>query len=436
MPNVLLTTKCNLNCAYCFAQERLQNSPSRVMSMSDVVKVIDFLKRSNQPIFRAMGGEPTLHPQFASIIEMAFREGMSVDVLSNATWPDTYNTLFNSISPRFLSFLINVDHPDNYSPKVWDKIAHNLAAVAPRGNVTLSFNIFETQPKYEYILELTRKHGIDKVRMSFSLPVLGGRNVHLNLEDYKTVAPFIVDFNRRAEDLGVEVRMDNAVPLCIFSYEEVGELLLKGVLDLRRNSRCDPIVDIGPDLTVWCCFCLSKLWNRHLDEFQNLEEIQDYYRQAMSAYQCRLYPMDECSECKYRELWACQGGCLTYTIMKHGELTPEETPLQQKRSDWQSGTVLTFSPDVEIQHYDIPKSSYSVLNKVSGLVMEVDSSFEPLIRMLKGQYTAQQVVDRFVDDGRDPQVKGPVAEFSQRTMKQGANDLLRGLLHQGFLVER
>ena len=114
----------------------------------------------------------------------------------------------------------------------------------------------------------------------------------------------------------------------------------------------------------------------------------------------------------------------------------EETRLQQERRDWRSGVVLALSPDVEIQRYDIPERSYAVFNKVSGLVMEVDSSFEPLIRMLNGQYTTQQVVDRFVEDGQDPQVTGPVAAFSQRTMKQGANDLLRGLLHQGFLVER
>jgi radical SAM protein with 4Fe4S-binding SPASM domain len=436
MANVLLTTKCNLACAYCFAQQKLQDSRNQTMSLSDVGKVIEFLKRSGHPVFRAMGGEPTLHPQFPRIMQLALEAGMRFDVLSNATWPESYNTLFNRISPRRLFFLLNIDHPDNYPPKIWDRIQGNLAEVARRGNVTLSFNIFETQPRSEYILDLVRSHGIDKLRMSFSLPVLGARNAYLKLEDQKRMAPFVMEFIRRAKALGVEVKFDNVVPPCMFSYEQAGELLLEGVLDLKRNMRCDPIIDIGPDLTVWCCFCLSKLWNRHLGDFQNLQEIQAYYREAMSLYQGRLFPMEECSTCQYRELWGCQGGCLTYTVMKHGELAVVNKPAEPASDGWQPGVVLALSPNVEIERYDIPEESYAVYDKTSGLEMEVGVSFQPLLTMLNGQYSAQQVVDRFAQNGQNLQPEGPLAVFAQLALKQAAQDLLLGLLHQGFLVVR
>ena len=211
---------------------------------------------------------------------------------------------------------------------------------------------------------------------------------------------------------------------------------MEGVLDLKRNTRCDPIVDIGPDLTVWCCFCLSKLWNRHLDDFQNLQEIQAYYREAMSLYQSRLFPMEECYTCRYRDLWGCQGGCLTYTVMKHGELAVENEPVQAASDGWQPEMVLALSPNVEIQRYDIPEESYAVYDKASGLEMEVGASFQPLLSMLDGQYSAQQVVDRFAQNGQNPQPEGPVAALAQRALKQAAQDLLLGLLRQGFLVAR
>jgi len=406
------------------------------MSLGDVGKVIAFLKRSDHPIFRAMGGEPTLHPQFPRIIQLALEEDMRVDVLSNATWPDSYNTLFNRIPPRRLFFLLNIDHPDNYPPKLWERIQRNTAAVAGRGNVTLSFNIFEAKPRYEYVLELIKKHRIDKVRMSFSLPVLGAENRCLKLEDCRRMGPFVIEFVRQAGQLGVEVRMDNAVPLCIFNYEQAGELLMKGVLDFKRNARCEPIVDIGPDLRVWCCFCLSKLWNRHLDEFQNLQEVQAYYRRAMSLYQGRLYPMDECQECQYRKLWGCQGGCLSYTILRHGELALEPAPAPQPGDGWQPEAVLGLSPEVEVQHYDMPRDSYTVYHRGSGLEMEVDASFQPLLSLLNGKYSAQQVADQFAESNRNPEVEGPVADFAARALKEGAKDLLLGLLHQGFVVER
>jgi radical SAM protein with 4Fe4S-binding SPASM domain len=405
--------------------------------MSDVEKVIDFLNRSNHPLFRMMGGEPTLHPEFPRIVQKALESGMRVDVLSNATWPESYNSLFQRISPRRLYFLLNIDHPDRYVPKMWDRIQGNVAAVSGQENVTLSFNVFEKQPRYEYVLELAEKYRIDKVRMSFSLPVVGANNACLKLEDYRAMAPFVVEFVRRAEEIGVQVRMDNAIPLCMFSHEQAGELLMKGVVDLQRNLHCEPVIDIGPDLKVWCCFCLSKMWNRHLDEFRNLEEIRAYYQRAMSLYQSRLYPMEECGECRYRELWSCQGGCLTHAVIRHGELSLEDPPKQPSRDGWKPDAVLALSPDVDIRHYDLPKASYAIYNRVSGLELEVDASFQPLLHSLNGQYSAREVVDRYIGENvQNPKPVSAITAFTQGTLQQGANELLLGLLHQGFVVER
>jgi MoaA/NifB/PqqE/SkfB family radical SAM enzyme len=437
MANVLLTTRCNLNCPYCFAQERLSDGHKLTMSISDAEKVIDFLKRSNHPFFRAMGGEPTLHPEFPRILQKALESGMRVDVLSNATWPESYNRLFERISPRRLFFLLNVDHPDRYVPKIWERIEANLAAVCGRGSVTLSFNIFETQPRYEYLLELTKKYRIDKVRMSFSLPVVGANNAYLKLEDYKAMAPFVLEFARRAEETGVQVMMDNALPLCMFTYDQAGELFMKGVVNLQRNMHCEPVIDIGPDLHVWCCFCLSKMWNRHLDEFQNLEEIHAYYRRAMGLYQSRLYPMDDCYQCRYRDLWGCQGGCLTHAVKKHGELSLEDSPGQQAGDGWKPGVALALSADVEIRRYDLPEESYAIYNRVSGLELEVDASFQPLLRSLNGQYSAREVVDQYIGNSvQNPQMDNSLTIFTQGALQRGANELLLGLLHQGFLVEQ
>jgi MoaA/NifB/PqqE/SkfB family radical SAM enzyme len=436
MANVLLTTKCNLSCPYCFAQERLGDDHKLAMSMSNVEKVIDFLKRSGHPYFRAMGGEPTLHPEFPRILQMALAADMRVDLLSNATWPESYNDLFNRISARRLFFLLNVDHPDRYVSKMWEKIERNLAAVSGRGIITLSFNIFEKPPKYEYILDLAARYHIDKVRMSFSLPVVGANNTCLKLEDYKSMAPFVVEFAERAERAGVQIGMDNAVPLCMFSYEQAGELMMKGVIDLKRNMRCEPVIDIGPDLKVWCCFCLSKMWNRHLDEFKNLEEVHSYFSRALGLYQDRLFPMEECADCRYRDRWGCQGGCITHAVMKHGELPLDDKPAQPAGDGWRPGAVLALSPQVEIQHYDVPAESYAVLNTASGFELEVDASFQPLLNSLNGQYSAQQVIDRYVESAQGSAFQSPLASFTQEATRKGANELLLGLLHQGFVVER
>lgn len=434
MANVLLTTRCNLSCPYCFAQEKLSGGHGQVMSMDDVRTVIDFLKRSDHPVFRAMGGEPTLHPHFPEIVQLALREQMRVDLLSNATWPESYNEFFLRISPGRMYFLLNIDHPDRYRPSLWARIEKNLEAISGRGNITFSFNLFETEPQADYIFELAQRYQVDKLRMSFGLPVVGADNRFLKLEDYPRMPPFIMHFVKRAEDIGAQVRLDNAVPLCIFSFEQAGELLMKGVLNFQHNARCDPIVDIGPDLSVWCCFCLSSLWNRRLDEFENLGQIIDYYRRAMGLYQGRLYPMEKCYECPYRELWNCQGGCLTFSVWKHGELSLERPPAPAEGEDWKPRQFLALAGSVRILRYTVPQESYGIYDETSGLELEVDASLRSLLDLLDGRYTAQEVIDRFVDGESGPD-ESPVTALANRAMRQAANALLWRMLHTGFLEE-
>jgi MoaA/NifB/PqqE/SkfB family radical SAM enzyme len=435
MPNILLTTRCNLSCEYCFAQERMLQKRSQDMAMQDVEKVIAFLKRSGSPVFRAMGGEPTLHPHFGDILRLALGEDMRVDLLSNATWREEFNALHARISPSRLLFLLNIDHPDRYSPKLWARIECNLAALSGRKGVTLSFNIFEKHPRSDYIFDLAARYDIRSVRMSFSLPVLGARNAHLRLEDYRGATPFIMGFVRRAQASGISVKLDNAVPPCIFTHEQAGELLLGAVLDLGRNSRCEPIVDIGPDLTVWCCFCLSKLWNRNLDEFDTLEEIEGYYRQVLSPYQDRIFPMDECAECPYRELWGCQGGCITFSIV-NGRGTQSLEWQAEDESGWDPEAVLALSNGVAIRRYDIPKESYVLCRAASSIEVEADGSFGPLWPLLDGTHSVQDIVSRFLSAGDRGRHQSPLGTFVQEVAKEGLQDLLHGLLRQGFLVQR
>jgi hypothetical protein len=436
MANVLLTTRCNLHCKYCFAQERLQDDRNRIMALDDVRKAIAFLKKSGHPIFRAMGGEPTLHPHFTEIIEMALREGMCVDVLSNATWPDAYNPFFRRISSRYLSFLLNIDRPANYAPRLWDRIQNNVAAVAAGGNVALSFNLFEAQPKYDYIFDLVRAHHINKIRLSLSLPVVGAKNAHLSLAEIKGMGPIIVEFARKAEELGASAYLDNAVPLCIFTREETGELLLKGVLDLKRNARCNPVIDIGPDLRIWCCFCLSNLWNRHLDEFENLDGIIDYYSRMMHPYQSRLYPMDECGPCPHREKWGCQGGCLSYTILKHGECRQEQPASDPLSASWNPDAILTLHPQAEFHVNDLPQPCCTIIRKDSSLQMNLPQSFAKILPLLNGGYQAQKVLDRLLDSLQERDIEGPVADFAKSAIREGSRELLLGMVRQGFAIER
>jgi hypothetical protein len=172
---------------------------------------------------------------------------------------------------------------------------------------------------------------------------------------------------------------------------------MNGVLDLRRNARCEPIIDIGPDLRVWCCFCLSKLWDRHLREFEDLDQIAAHYRDAMGQYQCRLYPMEACGSCSYREKWGCHGGCLSYSVMKHGALDSEDSVSDE--------AVLVRAADAEAKAYELPARSVGIARKGSKVGVNLTGPFCTLAELIDGRHTSREVLDGRLRSGRcEPQV--------------------------------
>ncbi len=431
MPNVLLTTRCNLACPYCFAQEKLSSRRTN-MSIENVQYVIDFLKRSDFPIFRVMGGEPTLHPRFNEIVEMAMASGMRVDVLSNATWSENTGAFFARIPTTKLMFLLNIDHPDRYSQKQWSVIERNLTQLKGRGGITLSFNIFEKQPRGSYILDLARRYDFKYIRLSLSLPVLGAGNSHIPIEELHEVTPFILRFNSEAEASGISVKFDNAVPMCIFTEQQLGHLLLHGVYDLDRNVHCDPIIDIGPDLTIWSCFCLSPLKNRRLDEFNTLAEAQDYYRKVWGVYQHKVYPLTQCKDCFYREKWGCQGGCLSYTIMKDNGLRYEIGSPDPSEAQVSPGDTYRLADDVKVFFYDLPSKTCILRKTTDNLEIEIDPSFGSVLPMLDGQHRVEEITSA---TQLSSQVSGPLQSFIQNVLEENFPNFLHALVLQGFVVK-
>jgi radical SAM protein with 4Fe4S-binding SPASM domain len=429
MPNILLTTRCNLSCKYCFAQEKLTGKRMH-MPMENVREVIEFLKRSEYPVFRVMGGEPTLHPNFTEIIHMALSEWMRVDVLSNATWSESCSDLFSRIAPTRLLFLLNIDHPDNYADGIWEQIQSNLEKLKGRQGVTLSFNVFEKQPRSDYIFEIARRYEFNNIRLSLSLPVYKAENAFLPLEELHEVAPFVMEFAEKAESAGINVQFDNAVPLCIFTEEQAGKLLLHGVLDLKRNMRCEPIIDISPDLTIFSCFCLSQLANRNLNEFKTLQEAKKFFLHVWSVYQDAVYPMEKCLDCFYREKWGCQGGCLTYSISKDQGQRYEQLKTAGDNTVFNPGYALALADDVILMRYDVPCETYLLRNTATGVEFELNHSLQPILPLLDGTRNNDELVQSLVGRGNG---SSTLQNFMQNEAAESLSSVFSGLIQQGFL---
>jgi radical SAM protein with 4Fe4S-binding SPASM domain len=430
--------RCNRSCSYCFAKEKINSYPKssgpQDISMENVDKVLDFLEKDNFDTMQLAGGEPTLHPKFDEILMKILNKGIHLNVLSNTLWDPKKNKLFSDISSSNLGFLLNIDHPNTYNSNEWERIVENLLAIRGRKNVSISFNISEKVPKYEYIFEIISNYEFKNLRLSFSMPVVYGeaKNQYLPLSDYKALAPFVMNFYKRAEHMDVGVTMDNTVPLCMFSENEIGKLLLNGVIEAKRNFVCFPAIDIGPDLSVWRCFGTSGLSNRKIEDFRSPTEVYEYYDRISRPYQFNVFELEECYDCEYAKKKMCQGGCNGYSIAKSMELGMY--PLETKNED-----ILelkpTISENVSFKIYNIPKETF-VLSHDNGEIME----FRPLMRQLfdlfNGNRSVRDAIKIYMNETKAAiENENPLDIFLKNVAIEEVLPTIRDLLDRGFLVQ-
>lgn len=78
---VNVTGICNLRCAYCFFQPRLE----RNMSLENFASVADQLARARVFFLNISGGEPFAHPRIDQLLRIAHERFQHVNVLTNGT---------------------------------------------------------------------------------------------------------------------------------------------------------------------------------------------------------------------------------------------------------------------------------------------------------------------------------------------------------------
>lgn len=428
--------RCNRSCNYCFAKEKLHSYATRnavtEISLENLEKVLQFLAKTNCDTIQLAGGEPTIHPKFKEILLTLLNKKINVNLLTNALWNPELNALFDKISPRSLGFLLNIDNPKGYNTQEQHRLEENLKCLSKRGNVTLSFNLFEKTPNYDYIFDLLTKYGFKNLRLSFSMPVIfeGKTNAYLPIQDYKLSAKYVMDFVHKAESMGATVGMDNAVPICMFTPGDLSELMIKEVISPKRNFICYPAIDIGPDLSVWRCFGTSRLFNKKLDDFKNLEDMYDYYVRISRLYQFKFFPLKECETCEHAKKERCQGGCIGFAQAKCEELgisvsEPSDKELLRMKP--------TLSDKVSIRRYNLPADT-ATINFQDGTEIEIPLAIANLTALFDGKSTILEAMNTQISGSLLLRGADPLDELLIEISIQETIPIIRRLLEKKVLI--
>ncbi|MCX5694279.1 MAG: radical SAM protein [Candidatus Omnitrophica bacterium] len=310
--NILFTNFCNQSCPYCFAKEEPaleKKLHPNYIKLKELSVIIDFLKQSKETRVGILGGEPTLHPEFKKAMAMVIQAGLGVTIFTNGLMDRDNSTFLKGIQARKCNVLLNLNSPESYTKKQWSII--NRTAGLLRKRMRLGFNIYKLDNDLDFLVDFIQKYNLEKIiRLGMAVPIFGGNNKYIELADYPKVSEKIVNFIEKHRLTGISFTFDCGFTLCSFTDEQLGKLIR---LRTTLISSCPPPIDVGPDLKLWHCFATSRMWNKKLTDFKDLQAVIKFYQTKFKAFR-QVGATNGCLRCEYLRLDYCSGGCLGHTL--------------------------------------------------------------------------------------------------------------------------
>jgi len=315
MANLVISDVCNLDCSYCFAGEYMQKArDSRLpvfISLEAFEARLDFLDRLGIGEARLIGGEPTLHPQFAELVQRARQRGKKIAVFSHGVLTEVALECLAALPPEVCSVLINMNAAGRNPAAERARRYSVLQRLGSR--VLMGYNIYQVDFEADDLLPLILETSCRKsIRLGLAQPSLDGHNDCLHPKQYPLVASKIVRLAQKAHAWGISLEFDCGFVRCMFSDADIEALQQTNV---KIGWHCGPVPDIDLSGRALHCFPLATNYTSSIKGIIKLDELID----ALAA-QTRLHRTAgiyrECSCCKYKLGGECRGGCLANTLLR------------------------------------------------------------------------------------------------------------------------
>jgi radical SAM protein with 4Fe4S-binding SPASM domain len=313
--NLLVTDYCNRACPYCFARnkvrvnEEISSFSGKSISLENVDVYLDFLVRSQEEVFKILGGEPTLHPQLPEIIERGIAKSLKVEIFTNGLWPKLFRDYWRRKRTVEVEFIINTNEPS--LQKSWENdLQYECFEIAGQ-QACIGFNLYREDFNLLFAGDLIDRFSLKRnIRIGIANPIVGRDIAYIRNSSLRKAAKRLVEQLRQLEKRDILGSFDCGFTLCMFDEKDLGTLALTST---GFSSACGSAIDVDPDLTVWPCFPLSDILNVHLLEFRNRAEITAYYKRKTAPLRS-FGSRDDCLSCKYLRRGQCTGGCLGRVI--------------------------------------------------------------------------------------------------------------------------
>jgi organic radical activating enzyme len=310
LPNLLLTNICNRNCPYCFALGQIEagtTRPNWQMSREELGTIVSYLDPRTD-VVSLLGGEPTLHSDFAGIVKWLLAEGFAVKIFTNGC-TSKLREIKQFCDMGAVNIILNLNMPDTYNEAEWKQVEKNCQTFGK--NIALSFNVFEPDFTWQHTRDAIVNWDLShNVRVGMTQPIKGMNNTYLLAKDLPRASSRLVEMAEDLAGIGVALGFDCGFRPCDFSTPQLSTLARCGT---KFSFVCSPVLDIGPDLMVWRCFPFSVEKGVKLTDFKSFREVEQYFNDKWAAVQ-KSGNTEDCGTCYNMEIGSCHGGCLSRTF--------------------------------------------------------------------------------------------------------------------------
>lgn len=294
-----LTSRCNLNCEYCFAKE-FKRKNSGDISLQNLERIIKKLKESGIKTLKIQGGEPTYHSNFIEVSQYLKNAGMTLHLYTNGIFE---SSIIKCIYENYKSVIVNCNQLMEADLKI---LSNNIEALIEAGcSVMLGKTISRKTSDIDGFLRFaeTFRENV-KIRFDASRPHMYSAEAY---KVFKEDAHSVIDALIKAQLQKFELEIDCCYPPCFFSKSE-WRLIRRHLRGFW--SKCTTIVDISPDLALTTCFCGVQFVDLEIDDFNSLREASLFAEYIENRMRFEVSSDERCNTCLQRFDKICQGGCL------------------------------------------------------------------------------------------------------------------------------
>ena len=108
---IILTANCNMRCRHCYGEYGI-TLPEKELDGKEWDKIITELAKQEIFFLNISGGEPTMHPDFAMIIDSLIKNKMLFLLTTNGLFPKKYLEKIKEAKDYCLGIKISLDGPD------------------------------------------------------------------------------------------------------------------------------------------------------------------------------------------------------------------------------------------------------------------------------------------------------------------------------------